>query len=138
MQSVHCPEKSKNDDWLQPWTLQQTNRFLLLTHFAGRTPKCQNHEILSHDNLMYIFSIILPRFDVEKTKVRRKIFGSVNPGASRGPSGPKKITVGCVIRTVPRRNKVNQAVTVERVRASVEIISANIENMLEVFVIVQY
>ena len=35
-------------------------------------------------------------------------------------SGPRKITVGCVILTVPRRNKVSHAVTEEMLRARIE------------------
>jgi hypothetical protein len=38
-------------------------------------------------------------------------------------SGPKKITVGDVIFTVPRRNKVSHAVVVETARARTEIVT---------------
>jgi len=38
----------------------------------------------------------------------------------RGISGPRKITVGCVIFTVPRRNRVSHAVADETARARIE------------------
>jgi hypothetical protein len=88
----------------------------------------------SQDKVTYIFSIILPRFEVENNNVRKKTFGSVLPLSSLGPSGPKKITVGCVILTVPRRNRVSHAVTAERPSASAEITSADTENNSELFV----
>jgi hypothetical protein len=38
----------------------------------------------------------------------------------RDVSGPRKITVGCVIFTVPRRNNVSHAVTLETPSARIE------------------
>ncbi len=38
-------------------------------------------------------------------------------------SGPKKMTVGCVILTVPRRNRVNHAVSVEMASDRTEIVN---------------
>jgi hypothetical protein len=78
-----------------------------------------------------MLSIIRPRFDVENSGVRRKTFGNDLILLDLGPSGPKKITVGWVILTVPRRNKVNQAVIAEIARASAEIRSASTEKTSE-------
>jgi len=52
-------------------------------------------------------------FEVANSSVRRKIFGREGSLRERGVSGPKKITVGCVILTVPRRQSVNHAFTAE-------------------------
>ena len=54
-----------------------------------------------------------PRLDVEKSSVRRKTLGGGASSCERGKSGPKKITVGCVIFTVPRRKSVNHAVVAD-------------------------
>jgi hypothetical protein len=61
-----------------------------------------------------------PRFDVENKSVRRKILGDGGSLGERGMSGPRKITVGCVIFTVPRRNRVSHAVADETARARIE------------------
>src|SRR5258708_6070665 len=66
-------------------------------------------------------SMTRPRFDVEQRSVRRNTFGSELSSGARGVSGPKKMTVGCVIFTVPRRKRVSQAVTDETPSASTEI-----------------
>jgi hypothetical protein len=69
-----------------------------------------------------MLSMTCPRFDVENNNVRRYTFGSARWSRERGVSGPKKMTVGCVILTVPRRNSVNHAVTVETLRANAEMV----------------
>jgi hypothetical protein len=68
-----------------------------------------------------MLSITRPRFEVENNKVRRYTFGNGVSECERGVSGPKKITVGWVIFTVPRRKRVSQAVTAETARDRVEI-----------------
>jgi hypothetical protein len=69
-----------------------------------------------------MLSITRPRFDVENNNVRRYTFGGATRSRERGVSGPKKMTVGCVIMTLPRRNSVNYAVTDETARARVEMV----------------
>jgi hypothetical protein len=69
-----------------------------------------------------MLSMTRPRFDVENNNARRYTFGSATWSRERGVSGPKKMTVGCVILTVPRRNNVNHAVTVETLRANAEMV----------------
>src|SRR5205823_7515923 len=78
-----------------------------------------------------MLSITLPLFDVEKRSVLRKTFGR---GDLCGvpPSGPKKITVGCVISTRPRRTSVSQAVAAEVTRAKAEIVRAMGSAMTEI------
>src|ERR1035441_10650040 len=62
-------------------------------------------------------STIRPRFDVENRRVRRKTLGNGVSRFERGVSGPKKMTVGWLILTVPRRKRVSQAVTDEMASA---------------------
>ncbi len=64
-----------------------------------------------------MLSTIRPRLDVEKSKVRKKIFGEGASPAKLGRSGPKYMTVGWVILTVPRRNSVSQAVVADMANA---------------------
>lgn len=64
--------------------------------------------------------ITRPLWEVEKRSVRSLTFGRLPP-ISVGLSGPKKITVGCVIFTVPRRNSVSQAFSADTPRARPEI-----------------
>jgi hypothetical protein len=61
-----------------------------------------------------MLSMIRPRFAVENKRVRRKPLGSGLSASCRDPPyGPKKIIVGCVILTEPRRNRVSHAVVTE-------------------------
>jgi hypothetical protein len=60
-----------------------------------------------------MLSITRPRFEVANRRVRKKTFGNATSRLEREPSGPRKMTVGWVIFTVPRRNKVSQAVVVD-------------------------
>src|SRR6266699_1639156 len=69
-----------------------------------------------------MLSITRPRLDVATSSVRRYTFGSVGSSGKRGVSGPKKITVGCVILTVPRLNSVSQAVIDATPSESIEIV----------------
>ncbi len=78
--------------------------------------------------MTYKLSIIRPRFDVENNSVRKKTFG--NDSAVFDPSGPKKMTVGWVILTVPRRNSVSHAVAAEMDRASAEMMMATEEKIV--------
>jgi len=64
-----------------------------------------------------------PFLEVEYSKVRRNTFGDASDEAEPRPSGPKKMTVGCVIFTVPLRKRVSQAVVHEMNRESSEIVS---------------
>jgi len=68
-----------------------------------------------------MLSMTRPLLDVENNRVRRKTFGREGSFGERGGSGPKNITVGCVIFTVPRRQSVSQAFTAEMPKASTEI-----------------
>ncbi len=70
-----------------------------------------------------MLSTMRPRFDVAKSKVRRKTLGRGGSSRERGLSGPKNMTVGCVILTVPRRKSVNHAVTADTHRANTEIVT---------------
>jgi hypothetical protein len=71
-----------------------------------------------------MFSMTRPRFEVAKSRDRRKTFG--NGTSWRGPeSGPKKMTVGCVIFTVHRRKSVSHAVTAETESANTDIVAEN-------------
>src|SRR5712692_6165466 len=70
-----------------------------------------------------MLSTMRPRFDVAKSKVRRKTLGRGGSSRERGLSGPKNMTVGCVILTVPRRKSVNHAVTADIHRANTEIVT---------------
>jgi hypothetical protein len=63
-----------------------------------------------------------PRFEVENSKVRIKTFGGGKRSGTRDESGPRKMTVGCVIRIVPRRKSVSQAVIEEITNARTEIV----------------
>ena len=70
-------------------------------------------------------STIRPRFDVENRRVRRKTLGNGVSRFERGVSGPKKMTVGWLILTVPRRKRVSHAVTDEMASARTDIASEN-------------
>jgi hypothetical protein len=70
------------------------------------------------DKVACMLSITRPRFEVEKSKHLKNIFGDDFLSLPRGASGPKNITVGCVILIVPRRNKVSQAVVADIANAS--------------------
>src|ERR1700684_770387 len=76
------------------------------------------------DNATYIFSITRPRLDVQNSKVRRNTFGNAVWSRERGVSGPKKITVGCVILIVPRRKRVSHAVVADTAKARAESVRA--------------
>jgi hypothetical protein len=69
-----------------------------------------------------MLSMTRPRFDVEKRSVRKNTFGSGVSLRERGASDPKKITVGCVILTLPLRKYVSQRVKDETASASTEIV----------------
>jgi len=71
-----------------------------------------------------MLSITRPRFDVEKSNVRKYTFGSGVSSRERGVSGPKNNTVGCVILTVPRLKRVSQAVVADTAKARTETESA--------------
>ena len=71
------------------------------------------------DSATCMLSTTRPRRAVESNRVRRKISaGAFHFALVACPA--QKITVGCVIFTVPRRNKVNHAVTDDTPSASVE------------------
>ncbi len=70
-----------------------------------------------------MLSTTRPRFAVAKSRVRRKTLGRGGSSREVGLSGPKNMTVGCVILTVPRRKSVNHAVTADMHRAKTEIVS---------------
>ena len=72
-----------------------------------------------------MLSTIRPRFDVENRRVRRKTLGNGVSRFERGVSGPKKMTVGWLILTVPRRKRVSHAVTDEMASARTDIASEN-------------
>ena len=73
-----------------------------------------------------MLSMTRPRFEVEKRSVRRKTFDE------RSESGPQKMTVGCVILTVPRRKRVSHEVTAEIARARKETVIERVK-VLDVF-----
>jgi hypothetical protein len=68
-----------------------------------------------------MLSMTRPRFAVATNNVRRKIFGIGLSLRSRGVSGPKKMTVGCVIFKVPRRKSVSQATVADTNKETTEI-----------------
>lgn len=72
---------------------------------------------------MCMLSTTRPRFDVAKSRVRKKTLGRAGSSRERRLSGPKNMTVGCVILTVPRRKSVNHAVTADMHRANMEIVT---------------
>jgi len=70
-----------------------------------------------------MLSTTRPRFDVAKSRVLKKTLGKGGSSFERGLSGPKNMTVGCVIFTVPRRKSVSQAVSTDRNSAKTEIVT---------------
>src|SRR5712691_2406409 len=70
-----------------------------------------------------MLSTTRPRFAVAKSRVRRKTLGRGGSSRERGLSGPKNMTVGCVILTAPRRKSVNHAVIADTHRANTEIVN---------------
>jgi hypothetical protein len=71
-----------------------------------------------------MLSMTLPRIEVEKSSVRKYILGGGTSSRERGESGPKYMTVGWVIFTVPRRKRVSQAVVADIARAIIETVIA--------------
>ncbi len=63
--------------------------------------------------------------EVEKISVRKNTLEDGLVPEWSGPSGPKKMTIGCVIWTVPRRNNVSQAVRPETPSANKEMAVAS-------------
>jgi hypothetical protein len=66
---------------------------------------------------MHVLNDARSRLDVEKRRVRKKTLGRWVSSRPRGVSGPKKITIGCVILIVPRRKRISRAVTDETASA---------------------
>lgn len=63
-----------------------------------------------------------PRLAVEKRSIRRYTLGKATFSRGWGESGPKKMTVGCVMLTRPRRNSVSQAVVADTASARIEMV----------------
>jgi hypothetical protein len=71
-----------------------------------------------------MLSTTRPLFDVETRRVRIYTYGGGLASRTREASGPRKMTVGWVILSVPRRKSVSHAVADEIARARIEIVVA--------------
>jgi hypothetical protein len=79
-----------------------------------------------------MLSMMRPLFDVDTRSVLRNTLGEGNCPGRSDVSGPKKMTVGCVMRTVPLRKSVSHAVVADTKRARHETRSASVDVMLMV------
>jgi hypothetical protein len=73
--------------------------------------------LVAREGNMHVLNDARSRLDVEKRRVRKKTLGRGVSSRPRDVSGPKKITVGCVILIVPRRKRISRAVTDETASA---------------------